>query len=162
MTAAPPAALLPRASRSPRTDPVKIELVRVYTKDLSLENPLSPAVFGEEWKPEVEMRMHAGGSRLEDGFIESVLHVNVEARLGGRPAMVIEVAVGGLFAFAEATDEGLARALAVTCPETLYPYARETVTALSVRGGFPPFIMQPADFEEIWRRQQAAAAAPAG
>ena len=44
---------------------MKLELVRVYTKDLSLENPLSPAVFGEEWRPEVDMRMHAGGSRFE-------------------------------------------------------------------------------------------------
>ena len=116
---------------------MKLELVRVYTKDLSLENPLSPAVFGEEWKPEVDMRLHAGGSRLENGLIESVLQVNVEARLGGRPAMVIEAVVGGLFAFAETTDEELARALAVTCPGMLYPYARETVTALSVRGGVP-------------------------
>lgn len=137
---------------------MKLELVRVYTKDLSLENPLSPAVFGEEWAPEVEMRMHAGGSRFQDGLVEAVLHVNVEARLGGRPAMVIEVAVGGLFATGEATEEELARALAVACPEALYPYARETVTSLSMRGGFPPFLMQPADFEEIRRRQEAAAA----
>jgi preprotein translocase subunit SecB len=141
---------------------VKLELVRVYTKDLSLENPLSPAIFGEEWKPEVDMQMRAGGSRLENDLLESTLRISVEARLGGRPAMVIEVVVGGLFALADATDEELARVLAVTCPTTLYPYARETVTALSVRGGFPPFIMQPADFEEIWRRQRAAAAEPAG
>jgi preprotein translocase subunit SecB len=141
---------------------VKLELVRVYTKDLSLENPLSPAVFGEEWNPEVDMQMHAGGSRLENDLLESTLRISVEARLGGRPAMVIEVVVGGLFALADATDEELGRVLAVTCPATLYPYARETVTALSVRGGFPPFIMQPADFEEIWRRQRAAAPEPAG
>ncbi len=141
---------------------MKLELVRVYTKDLSLENPLSPAIFGEEWKPEVDMRMHAGGSRLNDAMVEATLQVNVEARLGGRPAMVVEVVVGGLFALLETTDDELVRALAVTCPAMLYPYARETVTALSVRGGFPPFIMQPADFEEIWRRQRAAAPEPAG
>jgi preprotein translocase subunit SecB len=141
---------------------MKLELVRVYTKDLSLENPLSPGIFGEEWKPEVDMRMHAGGSRFEGNLLEATLQVNVEARLGGRPAMVVEVVVGGLFALGEATDDELARALGVTCPAMLYPYARETVTALSVRGGFPPFIMQPADFEEIWRRQRAAAAEPAG
>ena len=141
---------------------MKLELVRVYTKDLSLENPLSPAIFGEEWNPEVDMQMHAGGSRLENDLLESTLRISVEARLGGRPAMVIEVVVAGLFALADATDEELARVIAVTCPATLYPYARETVTALSVRGGFPPFIMQPADFEEIWRRQQAAATEPAG
>ena len=62
---------------------------------------------------------------------------------------------------ADATDEELPRALGVTCPAMLYPYVRETVTTLSVRGGFPPFIMQPADFEEIYRRQQAEAREPA-
>ena len=140
---------------------MKLELVRVYTKDLSFENPLAPGVFGEEWKPEVEMRMHAGGSRLEGNLLEAVLQVSVEARAGGRTAMLVEVAVGGLFATRDATDEELPRALGVTCPSMLYPYVRETVTALSVRGGFPPFIMQPADFEEIYRRQQAEAREPA-
>ena len=140
---------------------MKLELARVYTKDLSFENPLSPGIFGEEWKPEVEMRMHAGGTRLEGNLLEAVLHVNVEARIGGRPAMIVEVVVGGLFAISEATDEELPRALGVTCPAMLYPYVRETVTTLSVRGGFPPFIMQPADFEEIYRRQRADAREPA-
>ena len=140
---------------------MKLELVRVYTKDLSFENPLSPGIFGEEWKPEVEMRMHAGGSRPEGNLLEAVLQVSVEARLGDRPAMLVEVVVGGLFAISEATDDELPRALGVTCPAMLYPYVRETVTALSVRGGFPPFIMQPADFEEIYRRQQAEAREPA-
>ena len=140
---------------------MKLELARVYTKDLSFENPLSPGIFGEEWKPEVEMRMHAGGTRLEGNLLEAVLHVNVEARIGGRPAMIVEVVVGGLFAISEATDEELPRALGVTCPAMLYPYVRETVTTLSVRGGFPPFIMQPADFEEIYRRQRAEAREPA-
>ena len=140
---------------------MKLELVRVYTKDLSFENPLSPGIFGEEWRPEVEMRMHAGGSRLEGNLLEAVLQVSVEARLGDRPAMFVEVVVGGLFATGEATDDELPRAFGVTCPSMLYPYARETVTALSVRGGFPPFIMQPADFEEIHRRQQAEAREPA-
>ena len=137
---------------------MKLELVRVYTKDLSFENPLSPGIFGEEWKPEVEMRMHAGGTRLEESLLEATLQVSVEARLGGRPAMLVEVVVAGLFALAEATDEELPRALGVTCPAMLYPYARETVTALSVRGGFPPFIMQPADFDEIHRRRLEAEA----
>ena len=140
---------------------MKLELARVYTKDLSFENPLSPGIFGEEWKPEVEMRMHAGGTRLDGNLLEAVLHVNVEARIGGRPAMIVEVVVGGLFAISDATDEEFPRALGVTCPAMLYPYVRETVTALSVRGGFPPFIMQPADFEEIYRRQRAEAREPA-
>ena len=140
---------------------MKLELVRVYIKDLSFENPLSPGIFGEEWKPEVEMRMQAGGSPLEGNLLESTLQVSVEARLGDRPAMLIEVVLGGLFGLVEATDDELPRALGVTCPAMLYPYARETVTALSVRGGFPPFIMQPADFEELYRRRQAEASEPA-
>ena len=140
---------------------MKLELVRVYIKDLSFENPLSPGVFGEEWAPQVEMRMQAGGSRLDANLLESTLEVSVEARLGERPAMLIEAVVGGLFGLVEATDEELPRAFGVTCPAMLYPYARETVTALSVRGGFPPFIMQPADFEELYRRRQAEPAEPA-
>ena len=136
---------------------MKVELVRVYVKDLSFENPLSPGIFGEEWKPEVDLRLNAGGVRLDENLLEGTLQVNVEARIGGRAGMVIEVVVGGLFVLREADDEEIPRVLGVTCPSVLYPYARETVTALSVRGGFPPFLMQPADFEEIYRRRQEAA-----
>lgn len=140
------------------TESVKIELVRVYTKDLSFENPLSPGIFAKEWVPEVSMRLHAGGTRVEGNLLEATLQVNVEARLEGRPAMMIEVVTAGLFALGEANEEELPRTIGVTCPTILYPYARETVTALSVRGGFPPFLMQPADFEELFRRQNAASA----
>ena len=139
---------------------MKLNLVRVYTKDLSLENPLAPGIFGEQWAPEVDMHLHAGWARFEDGLVEASLKVNVEARLGGRPAMVVEVVVAGLFRIEGADEDELARALGVTCPTILYPYACETVTALSVRGGFPPFLMQPADFEEIYRRRSTNGARP--
>jgi len=136
---------------------VKLELVRVYTKDLSFENPLAPGIFGREWVPEVAMRLHAGGSRRDGNLLEATLQVNVEAQLEGRPAMVIEVVTAGLFAIGEVEGAALSRAIGVSCPTILYPYACETVTSLSVRGGFPPFLMQPADFEELYRRQNAAA-----
>lgn len=138
---------------------MKFELVRVYIKDLSFENPLAPGIFGQEWAPEVGLRLHAGGARINGDFVEATLHVNIDMHVGGRPAMVIELVTAGLFAIPEAEDEELARTIGVTCPTILYPYARETVTALSVRGGFPPFLMQPADFEELFRRQNEAPAA---
>ena len=137
---------------------MKIELVRVYNKDLSFESPLAPGIFDQKWVPEVALQLHAGGARADGGRLEATLQVNVEARLGGRPAMVIEVVVAGLFAIGEGREEDLARALGVTCPTLLFPYACETVTSLSVRGGFPPFLLQPANFEELYRRQNEAAA----
>ena len=139
---------------------MKVELVRVYNKDLSFENPLAPGIFGREWVPEVSLGLHAGGARTDGGLLEATLQVNVEARLEGRPAMVIEVVVAGLFAIEEGQGEDFGRAIGVTCPTILFPYARETVTSLSVRGGFPPFLMQPANFEELYRRQNDAAAKP--
>ena len=140
---------------------MKVELVRVYNKDLSFENPLAPGIFSREWVPEISLGLHAGGARIDGGLLEATLQVNAEARVEGRPAMVIEVVVAGLFAIEEGPGADLARTIGVTCPTILFPYARETVTALSVRGGFPPFLMQPANFEELYRRQQDAAAEPA-
>ena len=136
---------------------MKVELVRVYNKDLSFENPLAPGIFGREWVPEVALSLHAGGSRTDGGLLEATLQVNVEARVEGRAAMVIEVVVAGLFAVEEGPGDDLARTIGVTCPTLLFPYARETVTSLSVRGGFPPLLMQPANFEELYRRQNDAA-----
>ena len=132
---------------------MKLELLRVYTKDLSFENPLAPGVFNEEWRPEVEMQLHAGGGRIERNLFEATLKVSIEARIHGKPAMVVEVVVGGVFAVGEAEGDDLPRALGVAFPSMLYPYARETVTALSVRGGLPPFLMQPVDFERHYRER---------
>ena len=141
---------------------MKYRLVRVYTKDLSLENPRAPAVFGEEWSPEVEMRLHAAGKQVEGGLVEATLQVSADARLGGQPAMVVEVVVAGLFAVAEAEEEEMQRALGAIFPAILYPYASETVAALSVRGGFPPLLLQPADFDELYRQRQAGSERPRG
>lgn len=141
---------------------MKFRLVRVYAKDLSLENPRAPAVFGEEWSPEVEMRLHASGKQLEGGLVEATLQASVDARVGGQPAMVVEVVVAGLFAIAEAQEDAMEQALGVTFPSILYPYASETVAALSVRAGFPPLLMQPADFDELYRQRRAGAERPSG
>lgn len=141
---------------------MKYRLVRVYTKDLSLENPRAPAVFGEEWSPEVEMRLHAAGKRVEGGLVEATLQVSANARLGGQPAMLVEVVVAGLFAVSEAEEQEMERALGATFPAVLYPYASETVAALSVRGGFPPLLLQPADFDALYRQRQAGSERPPG
>ena len=135
---------------------MNVKLNGIYAKDISFENPLAPGVFGEAWNPEVELHLHSGGARLAENRYEATLKVGVDARIGDRPSMVIEVVVAGLFDIEGANGEELEHALGVTCPAILFPYAREVVTTLSVRGGFPPFLLQPTDFEQLYRQRREA------
>lgn len=137
---------------------MKFQIARIYMKDVSFENPLSPGIFGEEWNPEVDMQMNAGGRQLEGSLYEATLKVEVRAELNSRPAMVVEALFAGLFVIEEASEEDVAQMLRVSCPAILYPYAREAISDLSVRGGFPPFLMQPVDFVELARQNQGEGA----
>ena len=76
---------------------VTFEVKKVYTKDLSLETPNSPAVFTQEWDPDVNVQLHTGASQLDEQFFEIVLTVTVTAKLGESTAYLVEVHQAGIF-----------------------------------------------------------------
>jgi preprotein translocase subunit SecB len=56
--------------------------------------------------------------------------------------------------------------LATYCPNVLFPYVRQAVSDLVQNGGFPPFLLQPINFDALYadqmrRRDEAAAGAGA-
>jgi len=106
---------------------------KIYVKDLSLEIPNAPAVFLEQEQPEIDMQLANGAQQLEDGFFESSLTITVTAKLG----------------------EDIDPILGVACPNILFPYARETVSNLVGRAGFPPVLLSPINFEALYMQQRA-------
>ena len=84
--------------------------------------------------------------------------VTVTAKVGDRTLFLIEVEQGGLFRIANVLPEMLPQILGITCPNLLYPYAREVVSDASVRAGFMPIVLQPINFEGLYQQQQAGQA----
>ena len=145
---------------------VTIALQRVYVKDSSFEAPNSPEIFTGEWAPTVQLNISTATKDLGNGAYEAVLSVTVDAKQGEKSAFLIEVQQAGVFVLQGLEAGDLQRALMVFCPQQLYPFAREIVSDLSSKGGFPALQLQPVNFDALatqaMRQQQEAAQAQAG
>lgn len=131
---------------------------RIYTKDISFEAPNSPAVFKDNWQPEINIGL---GSEIQDlggDAIELVLKVNVEAKHNDNTVFMVEVQQAGLFTVQGFSDEEADAVLGVAAPNVLFPYARELVSDLVSRGSFPQFVLQPVNFEALYTQQRQAKA----
>lgn len=143
-------------------------LQRIYTKDVSYESPGTPEVFRQNWQPAVNVDLNTKSSRIdEQGNHEVVLTLTVTSKLGDDTAFLVEVQQAGIFLVAGIEDESLRQILATVAPNILFPYARENIDALVVKGGFPALMLAPVNFDALYRQavaqqegQAAAAAQP--
>ena len=123
---------------------------RIYLRDLSFESPQAPRVFAGEWKPQFQIELNTRANRLDDGRFEVVLMLNLEARSGESTLFMVELQQAGIFRIEETDEEKRREALGVACPDVLFPYARETVDTLLVKGTFPPFMLAPVNFDALY------------
>lgn len=142
----------------------QFQIQRIYCKDISFETPNSPAIFTKEWKPEMKVDMDTKSKKLEDNNYEVVLTITVQAKVEDQTAFLVEVQQAGIFFISEELPEPQkAHMIGAFCPNTLFPYARETVAGLINKGTFPVFNLQPVNFDAIFaqymqkRAQQAQA-----
>jgi len=139
----------------------------IYLKDLSFEAPHAPQIFHEEWKPKIDFDLQMASQVLSEseGLYEVVLHVTVGAKLGEKeqekPAFVIDIQQAGAFTIKNIPEAALKEVLATTCPTMLFPFAREAVSNLATRGGFPQLILPPINFEAMYAHHLAQASANA-
>ncbi|MEM8767043.1 MAG: protein-export chaperone SecB [Pseudomonadota bacterium] len=138
----------------------QVRLERMYLKDASFESPNTPSVFQNEWKPEIDLQINTRSEQVVPGFFEVVITVTVTAKLGEKTGFIAEVQYAGLFRMEGLPDAVVHRTLGTFCPNTLFPYVREVVDSLVVRGGFPPLHLVPINFEmayeEAMRQAQGA------
>lgn len=134
---------------------------RIYTKDISFETPNSPAIFQKEWTPEVKLDLDTRSAKLDEGVFEVVLALTVTATIGEETAFLCEVQQAGIFTISDVEEGQLAHMLGAFCPNTLFPYARETVSNLVNRGTFPQLNLAPVNFDALFGQyvQQRAAQA---
>lgn len=133
-------------------------LQQIYVKDLSLEAPSTPQIFREQAvEPETELNIRNSHARLEDNHFEVVLSITVHAKHGDRTIFLVELLQAGIFLIDGFSAEQTAMLLGTQCPATLFPYARETISTLIGKGGFPPLVLQPINFESLYAQAQQGA-----
>jgi len=137
----------------------QFSIQKIYLKDVSFESPNSPAVFSGEWKPEVNVQLNTEIKGLENNMHEVTLSVTVTARQQDKTALLVEVKQAGLFQLAGFEQEQLGGMLGAYCPETLFPYAREAISDLVSKGGFPQLLLSPVNFNALYMQHQQQAQA---
>jgi preprotein translocase subunit SecB len=128
------------------------EIHRVYIKDSSFEAPNTPHTFSEEWKPEVQLNLETKSNRLQDNQHEVVLSITANITSNGKSAFLVEVHQAGIFLISGLQADQLHHTLGSFCPNILFPYAREAISDLVVRGGFPQLLLAPVNFDALYNQ----------
>lgn len=132
---------------------------KIYVKDVSFEVPGGPAIFNEQAQPQLQMNLNQSVQRLNDNAFEVVLGITLTCSANEKTLYVAEVKQAGVFGLVGFDAQTLDAMLGTHCPNVLYPYTRQLISDLIQAGGFPPFYLQPINFDALYAeglRQRAA------
>ena len=128
----------------------QFSIQKIYTKDLSFETPNAPKIFREKWEPTVDFNLSTHVDKLDNTVFEVTLTVTITVKSGEANAYLVEVNQAGIFILENFTEQELGGMLGSFCPNILFPYAREVVSDLVAKGGFPQLLLAPVNFDALY------------
>ena len=136
----------------------QIIIQKLYIKDASFESPNTPNVFkGAEWNPKTDLNLSSTHVPHEDDTHEVILTITVEAKDEDNVIFIVELKQAGLFQITGYEKEELETIIGIFCPNTLFPYAREAIANIITKGGFPEFLLQPINFDALYKESKRRA-----
>jgi preprotein translocase subunit SecB len=139
-------------------DPV-FQIQRVYLKDLSLEQPNSPAILLEQEQPAVDIQLGVEAGPVADGVFEVCVTATVTTKIKDRTVFLVEAKQAGIFEIRNLPQDQMGPIMGIACPQIVYPYLRASVADTITRAGFPPVHLAEINFQAMYEAQQAEAAA---
>ncbi|MBL1259742.1 MAG: protein-export chaperone SecB [Thiotrichaceae bacterium] len=128
----------------------QFSIQKVYVRDISFETPNTPLIFQEKWEPETNMQLGNKAVVLGEGVHEVMLTVTVTAKIGDKTAYLVEVQQSGIFNISGYDPKELPAIVGSVCPNILFPFAREAISDLVTRGGFPQLLLSPVNFDALY------------
>ena len=142
------------------TDQHHFILQRIYVKDLSFEVPGGPDTFSQTAvDPEIQLNLKNAQTALGNDNYEVVLHVSVHATIDQRTIFLIELDQAGIFTIKGYARDEVKKLVGTYCPTTLFPYVRELIASTVAKGGFPPLMLQPINFDALYAQATQESAA---
>jgi len=127
---------------------------KIYLKDVSFESPNSPQAFTDgEWQPQINVQINSSNQAIADNTYEVVLDITITAKHEEKTAFLAEVKQAGIFTIAGFPQENIGGMVGAYCPETLFPFAREALSELVSKGGFPQLLLAPVNFNALYTQQ---------
>ena len=142
----------------PAAEQPTFNIQRVYLKDLSLEQPNSPAIFLEQEGPSLEVAIDIGSETLADAIYESTITITVTAKIRDKVAFLVEGKQAGIFEVRNIPEDQMEPLLGIACPNILYPYLRANIADMVTRAGFPPIHLNEINFEVFYQQRKQAIA----
>ncbi len=137
----------------------EFSIEHIFVKDLSWEAPTPLHMLQKGWKPNAEVKMqHSHQKVSDDGHHQVSITTTVTVSIDDQQVFVAEVVQCGTFLLKNFEADPLEHVLEVYCPNVLLPYARQHLSDMIVRGGFPPLFIGPVDFESQFAAKKAESA----
>jgi preprotein translocase subunit SecB len=137
----------------PQPTATTFQIEKVYLKDVSLEIPNAPQVFLQQVQPQLEVRLDTGAAPFTEGYYEATVSATVTAKIGDKTLFLAEAVQAGIFQMRNVPEADLKPLLGIACPTILFPYLREAISDLVIRGGFPPVLLAPVSFEALYMQR---------
>ncbi|OJX30381.1 MAG: protein-export chaperone SecB [Burkholderiales bacterium 68-12] len=133
------------------------QIQRVYLKDMSLEQPNSPAILLEQAQPSVDIQLGVEANPVAEGIFEVCVTATVQTRIEDKTVFLVEAKQAGIFEIRNVPEEQMGSVIGVACPQIIYPYLRGNVADVINRAGFPPVHLAEINFQAMYAQQQAQA-----
>jgi preprotein translocase subunit SecB len=134
------------------------QIQRVYLKDLSLEQPNSPAILTSTEQPSVDIQLAVGVEQVADGIVEVTVMATVTTKIEDNVVFLVEAKQAGIFEVRNLPEDQMGPVIGIACPQIIYPYLRGNVADVIQRAGFPPVHLAEINFQAMYEQQQQQAA----
>jgi preprotein translocase subunit SecB len=131
----------------------QVGVISQYVKDLSFENPNAPAVYQWQGQPQIDVQFNIGSNQAADDVYEVILKIDVKAVAADQTAFQVELAYAGLFGLRNIPEDQVQPFLLAEAPRILFPFARRVLADTVRDGGFPPLMLEPIDFAQLYLAQ---------
>ncbi len=126
------------------------EIQRIYLVDVSFESPQAPDIFTKQIQPSTNVDLNSSNRQIADNIYEVLLDITTTVKVEDEVAYLIEVKQAGIFSIDGYTDPETMQILGSKCPEIIYPFCREAICDLAVKGGFPQIHLAPINFDVLY------------
>ena len=134
------------------------QIQRVYLKDLSLEQPNSPAILTSTEQPSVDIQLGVGMEQIADGIVEVTVTATVTTKIEDKVVFLVEAKQAGIFEARNLPEDQMGPVIGIACPQIIYPSLRGNVADMIQRAGFPPVHLAEINFQAMYEQQQQQAA----
>ncbi len=145
------------AEQQAPADPV-FQIQRVYLKDVSLEQPNSPAILTQPEQPSVDIQLAVAHEQLVEGVFEVTVTATVHTKIQDKTVFLVEAKQAGIFEIRNLPEDQMGQVVGIACPQIIYPYLRGNVADVVQRAGFPPVHLAEINFQMLYQQQLEAQA----